>query len=206
MADLTDDLEPAPLRVIPADQAPFADVEAVFGTKGDPAHCWCQWYKIPGSDWRGIGDDALRDRLEGQLHAPGVGRGLLAYDDDTPVGWCAVEPRSDLPRLQRSRIVADGTANPDFDEPGVWAVSCFVVPRAHRRRGVGRALAEAAVGFARDNGARVLEGYAIDTAVRTKTPAAELFHGTLSMFESAGFTEVGRPRPDRVVVQRRVRR
>ena len=43
----TDDAQTGALRVIPAQDAPFADVEAVFGTKGDPAHCWCQWYKIP---------------------------------------------------------------------------------------------------------------------------------------------------------------
>jgi len=36
MSDLSDDLEPAPLRVVPAADAPFTDVEAVFGTKGDP--------------------------------------------------------------------------------------------------------------------------------------------------------------------------
>src|SRR4051794_3545058 len=92
----TVDTSSAELRVVPARDAPFADVEAVFGTKGDPAHCWCQWYKIPGSDWRSVGDGARRERLAAQLAAPGTGPGLLAYDGDTPVGWCAVEPRADL--------------------------------------------------------------------------------------------------------------
>ena len=204
MSDLTDDLEPAPLRVVPAADAPLADVEAVFGTKGDPAHCWCQWYKIPGSDWRAIGDEALHDRLAAQLTASGAGPGLLAYDGDTPVGWCAVEPRANLPRLRQSRIVAGSTPNPDFDEPDVWSLSCFVVPRAYRRRGVGKALTEAAVEFARANGARIVEGYAIDHHVREKTPAAELFHGTVSMFENAGFEEVARPKDDRAIMQLRL--
>lgn len=205
MSDLSDDLEPAPLRVVPAADAPFTDVEAVFGTKGDPAHCWCQWYKIPGSDWRGIGDEALRDRLEAQLEAPGAGPGLLAYDGDTPVGWCAVEPRPALVRLPHSRTIAGGTPDPDFSDPGIWAVTCFVVPRAHRKRGVGRALAEAAVAFAREHGARVIEGYAVDPSTREKTPAAELFPGTVTMFENAGFTEVARPAPTRAIMQLRLR-
>ena len=204
MSDLSDDLEPAPLRVVAAADAPFTDVEAVFGTKGDPAHCWCQWYKIPGSDWRGIGDAALHDRLAAQLAAPDAGPGLLAYDGDTPVGWCAIEPRANLPRLKQSRIITGGTPNPDLDEPGVWALSCFVVPRAYRRRGVGKALTEAAVDFARANGARIVEGYAIDPVVRGKTPAAELFHGTVSMFLNAGFEEVSRPKDDRAVMQLRL--
>src|SRR5215207_1426541 len=204
MSDLSDDLEPAPLRVMPAADAPMDDVEAVFGTKGDPAHCWCQWYKIPGSDWRAIGDEALHDRLAAQFAAPGAGPGLLAYDGDTPVGWCAIEPRANLPRLKQSRLIAGSTPNPDFDEPGIWSLSCFVVPRAYRRRGVGKALTEAAVEFARANGARIVEGYAIDHHVREKTPAADLFHGTVSMFENAGFEEVARPKDDRAIMQLRL--
>jgi GNAT superfamily N-acetyltransferase len=201
---VTDNPHTSELRVVRAHDAPFADVEAVFGTKGDPAHCWCQWYKIPARDWRDVGDESLRDLLAEQLAAPGAGRGLLAYDGDTPVGWCAVEPRADLPRLARSRIVAGGTQHPDFDDPDIWAVSCFVVPRAHRTRGIGRALAEAAVEFARANGARVIEGYAVDIEARAKIHAAELFHGTVTMFQNAGFTEVARPKPDRVVMELRL--
>ena len=202
---VTDDQQSSELRIVPAQDAPFDDVEAVFGTRGDPAHCWCQWYKIPGSNWRGIGDEALRERLESQLAASGAGPGLLAYDGDTPVGWCAVEPRPALVRLPHSRIVAGGTLHPDFDDPSIWAVTCFVVPRAHRKRGVGRALAGAAVAYAREHGARVLEAYAVDPSAREKTPAADLFHGTVTMFENAGFSEVARPKADRAIMQLRLR-
>ncbi|PWC02858.1 GNAT family N-acetyltransferase [Agromyces badenianii] len=205
MTDVTEDLDPAPLRVVPAGEVPFAEVEAVFGTRGDPAHCWCQWYKIPGSDWRATGDEDLHDRLRLQMQAPGAGPGLLAYDGETPVGWCAVEPRSALVRLRRSRIVAGGTPHPDFDDPDIWSVSCFVVPRAYRRRGVGRALTEAAVEYARSRGAGLLEGYAVDPSARAKTSADALFHGTVTMFEGAGFTEVARPTADRAIMQRRLR-
>jgi GNAT superfamily N-acetyltransferase len=192
------------LRVVPADEAPFADVEAVFGTRGDPAHCWCQWYKLPGSEWRerAGGDEALRGRLEAQLAADGPGPGLLAYDGDTPVGWCAVEPRPALPRLRTSPIVRDHTPDADLDDATVWAVSCFVVPRQHRRRGVGAALAEASVAYARDHGARVIEAYAIDPSAKVaKTPAAELFHGTVSMFAGAGFVEAARPSASRAIMR-----
>ncbi|RZS66634.1 acetyltransferase (GNAT) family protein [Agromyces ramosus] len=193
------------LRIIPAHDAPFDDVVAVFGTKGDPAHCWCQWYKIPGSDFRNVGDEALRDLLEAQVRAGGAGPGLLAYDRDTPVGWCAVEPRPNLERLPHSRTIAGGTPDPDFDDPSIWAVTCFVVPRAYRRRGVGRALAEAAVEYARARGARLLEGYAVDPSARSGAPAADLFPGTVTMFENAGFSEVARPKADRAIMQRRLR-
>jgi GNAT superfamily N-acetyltransferase len=189
------------LRIVPADTAPFADVEAVFGTRGDPATCWCQWYKIPSAEWRSFDDAELRDRLAEQLDTPGPGPGLLAYDGDTPAGWCAVEPRPALTRLRRSRTVARGTAQPDLGDASVWTVSCFVVPRAFRGRGVGSRLAAAAAEFAAANGARVLEAYAVDPSARKAVSAAELFPGTLSMFAAAGFAEIGRPSPSRVVMQ-----
>lgn len=191
------------LRVVPADEAPFADVESVFGTRGDPAHCWCQWYKLPGSAWRegAGGDEALRGRLEAQLATDGPGPGLLAYDGDTPVGWCAVEPRPALPRLRSSSLVSGSTPDPDLDDASVWAVTCFVVPRQHRKRGVGAALAEASVAFARSHGARVLEAYAIDPSARAKVSAAELFHGTASMFAKAGFVEAARPSASRAIMR-----
>lgn len=193
------------LRVIPAREAPFADVEAVFGTRGDPATCWCQWYKLRGVEFRSAEPAELRDRLAAQLAEPGPGPGLLAYDGETPVGWCAVEPRPALVRLPHSPV-ASATADPDFSDARVWSVSCFVIPRAHRRRGVATALAAAAVDVAREHGARLVEAYAVDPAARSKPPAAELFPGTVSMFAAAGFVEVARPRPHRVVMQRRLDR
>jgi GNAT superfamily N-acetyltransferase len=199
---LSDEMHTSELRIVPANEAPFDDVEAVFGTKGDPAHCWCQWYKIPGKDWRAIGDESLHDRLAAQLSASPTAPGLLAYDGETPVGWCALEPRPAYPRLLQSTIVG-ATPETDLDDPTVWAVTCFVVPRAYRKRGVGKALAEAAVEFAREHGARVLEAYAIDHLARPGVPAADLFHGTVTMFLHAGFAEVARPKPDRAVMQLR---
>ena len=189
------------LRIIPAAEAPFADVESVFGTRGDPAGCWCQWYKLGRADFRSEGRDGLRERLAAQLAEPGPGPGLLAYDGETPVGWCAVEPRPALPRLAQSPI---GSASPDgdFGDADVWSVSCFVIPRAFRRRGVAGALARAAADYARDHGARVLEAYAVDPSAReTKPPAADLFPGTVSMYLAAGFHEVARPKPHRAVMQ-----
>lgn len=60
-------------------------------------------------------------------------------------------------------------------------------------------LLDAAVAHARGHGARVIEGYPIDTD-RGKTTSNELFHGALSTFLHAGFTEVARPKPARPIV------
>ena len=89
--------------------------------------------------------------------------GLVAYLDGEPVGWCAVEPRTAYPRLLlKTRVPWEGRAEDKTDD-SVWAVTCFVTRAGFRRRGISRALARAAVDFARERGARALEGYPMIT-------------------------------------------
>ena len=87
-----------------------------------------------------------------------------------------------------------------LDDPDVWAVSCFVVRREHRGQGLNARLLAAAVDFAREHGARVVEAYPVDTR-RAARASNELYHGILSVFEDAGFREVARPKPDRAIVE-----
>jgi GNAT superfamily N-acetyltransferase len=78
-------------------------------------------------------------------------------------------------------------------------VTCFVVRREHRGKGLNAHLLAAAVDFAREHGARMIEGYPYDTSAAKKS-TNQLFRGVLSVFEAAGFREVARPKPDRAIV------
>lgn len=81
---------------------------------------------------------------------------------------------------------------------GSWAVTCFVTRTGFRKRGVGRALARATVGFARARGARAIEGY----PMTTKNAIVEELHvGTEGIFADAGFIEVSRPTGRRSVMR-----
>jgi GNAT superfamily N-acetyltransferase len=124
--------------------------------------------------------------------------GLVAYLDDEPVGWCAVEPRTAYIGLVRGGRVAWTGRSEDRTDDFVWAVTCFVTRAGYRRRGISRALARAAVEFARDHGARAVEGYPMTT---TNAVSDELHVGTEGTFTAAGFTEVSRPSPRRVVMR-----
>jgi hypothetical protein len=62
-------------------------------------------------------------------------------------------------------------------------------------------LAEAAVGFARDRGARSLEGYPMETGPDQEVGWGELYVGSRGIFEAAGFREVSKPSPRRVVMR-----
>jgi hypothetical protein len=68
---------------------------------------------------------------------------------------------------------------------------------------VAGALLDAAVGYARGEGAAVLEGYPVDTAAGRMPAAAELYTGTVDLFTRAGFTEHAHPATGRRVVMRR---
>ena len=80
-------------------------------------------------------------------------------------------------------------------------MTCFVTRTGFRRRGVSRALARAAVDFARERGARALEGYPMITEPGQEIMLGELHVGSRSIFEAAGFTEVSHPTLRRLVMR-----
>ncbi len=187
------------LTVVPVDEACWADLQAIFGDRGDPARCRCQYYKDTAAEWRAGTAEERAERLRAQTadHATG----LVAFLDGEPAGWCAVEPRTAYRRLLTSRLVWDGRDEDKADD-GVWAVTCFVTRKGFRRRGVSAALAKAAADFARERGARAVEGYPIAVAPGQQVAwPGELFVGTVGVFADAGFTEVSRPTARRVVMR-----
>jgi GNAT superfamily N-acetyltransferase len=124
--------------------------------------------------------------------------GIVAYVDGEAAGWIRVGPRPDQRRLARTRNIVATTREP-LDDDSVWAVSCFVVRKEHRGQGLNAALLDAAVAYAKDSGARVIEGYPIDTS-QTKVRTNDLFHGALSTFLAAGFHAIEGPKPERPLV------
>ena len=202
MAARTRQLVDAALTIRPANEASWDDLQKILGSTA-PANCQCQRYKMrPKECFVSFPAEERADRLRIQTD-PGCAdaeatTGLVAYLDDEPVGWCAVEPRTAYIGLVRSgRVAWTGRSEDRFDD-SVWAVMCFVTRAGFRRRGISRALARAAVDYAQDHGAQAVEGYPITT---TKVVLDELHVGTEGTFAAAGFTEVSRPSPRRVVMR-----
>jgi GNAT superfamily N-acetyltransferase len=159
----------------------------------------------PGESWASVGTEELSFRLRAQTDcgrpAARTTSGLVAFLDGEPVGWCAVEPRNVYARLLLKTRVPWVGRTEDKADGGVWAVTCFVTRAGFRRRGVSRALARAAVDFARQRGARALEGYPMLTQPGQDITWGELHVGSRSIFEDAGFAEVSRPTLRRVVMR-----
>ena len=198
---MTPDLEFQPLT-----PKRLPDLASLFEQGGDPKGCWCAWFRVRGmtfsnssaADNRAVLEKAARTDAR-KRRAPG----LIAYRDGEAIGWVSLAPREDFERLEHSKVLAR------VDEKPVWSIVCFVVGRRARGQGVANALLRAAMDYARDHGATMLEAYPADTA-DGRIPSANAYMGTLSMFERAGFTEVDRrqangsvrPRP---IVRRAIR-
>jgi GNAT superfamily N-acetyltransferase len=194
------------LTVVPANEASWEDIQAVFGTRGNAAVCQCQRYKLPPKEafkHYPPEDRALRLRAQTNAGDPGADAttGLVAYLDREPVGWCAVEPRANYQGLLRVYKVPWLDREEDKSDPTVWALTCFFIRRGFRRRGISYALARAAVDFARSRGADALEGYPMLTEPGQEITWDEMHVGNRSVFAAAGFTEVSHPTPRRVVMR-----
>lgn len=176
----------------------WGDFAAVFEAKGCSMArgCWCMYYRETGRVTPPEGVSASEDRRTRAraLAAASPPAGLIAYAGAEPVGWVAVAPRSEYPRLVRSPVAKA------VDDLPVWSVVCFVVPSAYRGRGVARALLRGAVEHAAAHGAVALEAYPIDKPERGHDTF--MWNGVPSMFEREGFVEVARRRPERPVMRR----
>jgi GNAT superfamily N-acetyltransferase len=199
--------EPLPageLTIVPANEASWDALAAIFGTSDYPGLCQCQHFKVDGRIWRDTTQEQRAAMLRTQTAcgdpSATATSGLVAYLDGEPVGWAAVEPRPAYPKLRTSRVVWAGRKQ-DKGDDGIWAVTCFVVRKGFRGRGLTYPLARAAVEFARARGARALEAYAMITQPGKEITWGELHVGARQVFEEAGFKEVSHPTARRVVMR-----
>lgn len=170
------------VRIEPLTAERFADVSALFDEGGDAKWCSCMFFRLPGMSWHNASAASNRAGLERLSHDE-VAPGLLAYSDGRAVGWVGLAPRADYGRLTTSKVL-----RPVDDKP-VWSIVCFVVSRHARRQGIGHELLKGAIDYAREHGATILEAYPV-ASERGRVPAADAYHGTQQMFESAGFSVV----------------
>jgi GNAT superfamily N-acetyltransferase len=168
------------------------DFASLFGKHGACGGCWCMWWRIARSRYNEQKGEKNRRAMKAIVQAGEV-PGILAYDGDEPIAWCAVAPRSSFPVIERSRIL-----KPVDDEP-VWSIPCFFVAKKYRRKGVSVKLIEAAVNFARKRGGRIIEGYPVEPL--KNQPDAFVWTGLAAAFRKAGFREVARRSETRPIMR-----
>lgn len=187
------------LEILPLTGDRFADLDGLFAT-GDPRWCWCMYFRVRGRSWANSSAASNRADLKGLTNVAdetaGVAPGLVAYRDGAAIGWVSLGPREDYERLAYSKVL-----RPVDDRP-VWSIVCFVVAGRQRGKGVATALLDAAIEYARGQGASTLEAYPIHES-RGRVSSDAAYTGTQGMFERAGFAvaelrqwnETSSPRP-----------
>ena len=157
----------------------FEDVAALVGPRRpDASVCWCLSYRLASKEQLALTGPARGERVR-QLCAEDPPPGVIAYDDEEPVGWAGVHPRADTSFASNRRI-------PHVDELDVWSVWCIRVRPGHRGKGISHALLQGSVDFARANGAPAIEGYPVDNR-GAKVDLTMAYVGTRALFERAGF-------------------
>ena len=171
----------------------WKDFETLFGERGACGGCWCMWWRLKRSDFekqKGQGNKKAMKKIISSGQVPGI----LAYSDDIPVAWCSIAPRETFSALERSRIL-----KPVDDKP-VWSIVCFFVAKPLRKKGVTIKLLQAAVLYAKEQGARIVEGYPVEPK-KGKTADVFAYTGLASAFLKAGFKEVARRSETRPIMR-----
>ena len=167
------------IEVRPATE--FDDVALLVGPKDPNAKtCFCLSYRVRSSERKNLDAPATAELVRTLCHQdppPGV----IAYLDDEPVGWAALQPRRNT-TFARNRLI------PHVDDLDVWSLWCFRVRPGFRKQGVMHALVDGAVSYARERGAPAIEGYPLDNAER-RIEQTMAYVGTRRLFEEAGFAK-----------------
>jgi GNAT superfamily N-acetyltransferase len=184
----------------------WSDFERLFSQGGGWDHCQCMHFHRPHALPKAKhlptrAERCVRNREEKKaLVDRGRAHGILVYVAGEPVGWCQYGPREELPRIDSSRkyqsiVVDDG-------ETPLWRITCFVVHKGNRRRGVATAALAAALEAIKTRGGGLVEAFPLATLTRGSFGNMST-HGTVSMFRKHGF-EVVAPFGGTNVLMRRV--
>jgi GNAT superfamily N-acetyltransferase len=171
-------------------------LDALFAAHGTVRGCWCMYFRLTSREFDDGWGEGNRQAMCRLVCDEGVVPGLIAIAGGEAVGWVSVAPREEFGRVERSRVT-----KPVDDEPA-WSIVCFYVKPGARRGGLTRALLDAAVEYAVDNGARLVEAYPYDTE-EERRGGTELYYGVASTFRQAGFEEVERRSPRRPIMRLR---
>lgn len=187
------------MEIHPVTPARLGDVADLFESSNITRGCWCMCFRVTYQEYNsGWHTGANRVRFEEQAGTDDPPPGLLAYRDGSPVGWCALGPRSRYPRAIGPRCVVMKDRDPVEDD-SVWLVPCFFVRVGARRAGTTQALLTAAVALAQTHGAPAVEGWPLAGPGWHKS---DRYYGSEPLFAACGFSAIARPTPGRVVMRR----
>lgn len=177
----------------PVTKESWKDFESLFGEKGACAGCWCMYWRMRRKDYDAQRGSGTKRKMKNLING-GIIPGILAYDNDVPVGWCSVAPREDFPVLENSRVLQR------IDDKPVWSVVCFFINKDYRKKGLSVEILNAAKKYVKNNNGKILEGYPVEPKA-AKSPDVFVWTGLASAFRKAGFKEIIRRSETRPIMR-----
>ena len=71
--------------------------------------------------------------------------GIIAYENEKPIGWRSIAPREKFHSLNRSPVLKK------IDDTHVWSIVCFFVAKDYQNKGMTLILINAAIDYVRQN-------------------------------------------------------
>ena len=140
-------------------------------------------------------EENRRDKKD--LVFEGKSHGILVYAGKKPIGWCQFGTKEELPRIDAKRtyrsLILPTTRR------RLWRITCFVVAKEFRRRGVAGVALRAAIESIRKSGGGTIEAYPV-----TSMKAVGVWFGTVGMFEREGFDLVSPLGRSKVVMRKTI--
>lgn len=190
---VADSLSQGKLRVLPLEPERWGDFEQLFGAHGAYAGCWCMWWRITRREFEQGQGEGNRLAMK-KLVEEGMRPGMLGYLGDRAVAWCSVAPRLQFGALNRSPVLRA------IDDTPVWSIVCFYIDQGQRGRGLMLAMLESVKDAVRKAGGTCLEAYPT-IPKSSNAPPVTSFMGLPAVFLKAGFIEVARPSPSKLIMR-----
>lgn len=162
----------------PLENETWNDFVSLMETDTQCSECWCLNHRQARGCVTGL---EAKEKMKSLTIAKNV-HGLLGYQNNECVGWIAIDPMSDL-------------VGHDMQSTGKnkeWAIHCMFVREGYRGKGISTELIQAAVQYAKSNGADLISAFPIPEENRNRFPVNEAeFSGRSSTFKKLGFKSVG---------------
>lgn len=175
----------------------WKDFEKLFGTNGACAGCWCMYWFMNKKEYDEKRKNGKTKKELKKIVKEKTIPGIIAYENENPVGWISIQPREKYSKLANSKILAP------VDNKSVWSIVCFFIHKNFRKMGVSTELIKNACNFASSKGGTIVEAYPTETRTKNSAPVF-IYTGTASAFKKAGFKEVARRSETRPIMRKAV--
>ena len=142
------------------------------------ATCYCHFYHFNGKNKHFSKRTAEENRKSSkELILSKRMNGLIAFQDDKPIGWCNVNSKENYAKIPYKGKTRDS-------EKKIASIICFVIAPTHRKQGIARKLLQYACSYLKNDKYDLIEVYPRKGETLSD---AHSYRGPVSLYSSEGF-------------------